>query len=81
MLELVAGIQEVQRLTRGSLEPDKPVQRRRPPTRGARLAAARRFLTEAAVALTVPAPTRMPSTARDRPQTGPGALGACPPRG
>ena len=56
MFELVVGIQAAQRLTRTRIEtPDLP-DRRRGPARRSRLAAARRTVSGAMVALTVPWP-------------------------
>jgi hypothetical protein len=76
VLELLTGIEAVQRQMRESLEPRPPARRRRPPARGSRIAAGGRFLAEAMVALTVPAPTRTPASARGRARPDRPAVGA-----
>ena len=80
MLELIAGIHQVQRVTRASFDPDPTERRRRRPGRGSRIAAGRRFVSEAMIALAVPAPTRGPSGVPRRPRTDGHALPSYPPR-
>ena len=69
MLELLAGIQAVQRVTQNRLGADEPVRRRRPsPAPASRRG--RRFVFDAVVALSVPVAARTSS----RPRRPEGAL-------